>query len=438
MLVMSDLCGAGEPSTSMAVSPDAEVCGCPPDSDSFEYETYGIVSDAGAPLSLDLQGWTRLGLTLGIAPDSQGYLKKDGQDFDNDWNELKQGIGTIRAYGTHVDVLVDLTGEEKGKECWIGDESSFSVLNLVDQIVEMLRAFQADGVLLKVPISWIVTTDGVSVDDDAGGGTCGDPIVLDENTRRNRRVQNLMYRLREAELFKSSTWGINLFLIGSEESYVSLFQYCEKLPAKVDYVLYELPESSEDSCQFERALLRNACDLELIENKDGKVIPVINKSCLGGGNAISETLFDLALKLGFSGLAMEVTDGSEKAFLSYNKHKLENQGDFFAGIIWKRGLANSLCSKRNLIRWGISLLGGVLTLIFILAVFFCPVRQALSRVPYFLIGAGLLLAGMIWLYEAVNPTKNNLTSEIIVMILVTVCVVFFLGWARNRQRSCFP
>lgn len=421
--------GALAPSYAVGLVP-AEECGCPPDPDDFYVDTYGICNAPDAALSVNLQGWSRLGLAVGMAPDSQGYIRRLDTDLQTD-------IQKIRVYGTRVDLLVDLTGEGMGRECWAGDRSSFSILNLADGIAEAVEETRVDGVLLKVPVAWVVAFSGAVAYQEGGAGVCGELLISDENTRRGRRVRNLIHRLGAKAPFHPGGKRINLLVTRGEDTEHMTAECLLTFRKHVEKVLIELPEPEGSSCRREMDLLNRSCRLDLRTPEKKRVIPVITPTILSEGG-ITDDFFKLAMDLGFRGLAMDVTAETGSAFLAYNAARLKEQDDFFGGLVWRTGLANTLCWKRDLIRWAACLLGSALVLVALLAALFCPVRQVVGRFPRVLLGVGLLFVGLIWLLEAVRPTVNNWTNEAVALMLVTVCIALVLVWLRNRQRERFP
>ena len=86
---------AGE--SSMGIVP-GESCGCPPEPMDYKgtYGIYGMTGDKA--LEVNLQGWSRIGLSEGAAPDIFGYMGKDGTKSDS-------MIQRVKTYGTRVDLV---------------------------------------------------------------------------------------------------------------------------------------------------------------------------------------------------------------------------------------------------------------------------------------------------------------------------------------------
>lgn len=407
-----------------------EECACPPDPSEFRFETYGIFEDPDVEIPVDLQGWSRVALSAGLVPDNRGYIPMPGGDF-------QESIASIRRYGTRVDLLVDLTGEGMGKRCWAGDETSFSIFNLADELARAVTRVKADGVLLKVPVSWVVAFEpGPAV--LGGEGQCGDPQSLKVSQWRGQRVQNLVHRLNSFSPFSDTGCDISILVTCKSPSLTFDALTLGALHRGVDRVLIQLSDPSDGACRWEMALLNKSCALDLMGPEETRVIPVLKPGCLGNEGQVSNTFFNIALDLGFKGLALGVTPDNSAAFLSHNRGRLMDQDDFFAGLVWRMGLANTLCWQRPAMALCIAIMALVLSVVGLLALFFCPVRQLLGRYPRLAIGVVVGLLMLIWLFEAVKPTVNSWTNEAILMMLMMTLLSLFLVWLRKRQKARFP
>ena len=438
---------AGE--SSMGIVP-GESCGCPPEPMDYKgtYGIYGMTGDKA--LEVNLQGWSRIGLSEGASPDIFGYMGKDGTNSAS-------MIQRVKTYGTRVDLVVDIGGREaqedpptkedgedaerawldQGQGAWVEGGNLFSVINLAEEIDSYVNDAGCDGVLLRFPMSYIGDFFNVTATDSQGDSTPQEVLP-------RHRVMSLIYKLRKMAKFKSGELSINLCLTHCADAREDtvLMVYLEKLLAEVDLVLLDMAALMKGAAfpKLNTALWQY--DTPLVTLRDG------NKSQMYHvvGHAWYERLqkkegyepIEVALALGFGGLAMELTDASKSAFVDYNRKRLEDQSDFFAGIIWRTGLGNALCFRRHLIKWAAWGLGGVLALVALLSFWLSPVRAFVARFCGTAIGSVLLFVGLLWVYEAVNPTENNWTNETVGVLLGVFCVALVLVWGRHRQREQFP
>ncbi|VVS95111.1 consensus disorder prediction [Desulfoluna spongiiphila] len=459
LLLSGYLCHAQAEGAAAGITP-AEGCGCPPDTDDYK-KTYGLFDmQQGKGLVVNLQGWSRIGVSEGAVPSVFGYLGRDG-------TELREMVGVVRAYGTGVDLVIDLglrsepkaqadggeavakegEGGEKGKEgpgwlkagegAWVEEANAFSIANLAEEIDLYARGAGCDGVLLRFPMAYIGDYFNVTATDSEGKAE-------ERHVLPRQRVMDLIYKLKKMETYKGRGLRINLCLTDCQDAKEDsvLYSYLEKLLAEVDFILLDMavlmknmtaPKLNEALWQYYSPLV------SLKEGNRSKMYHVMSyeryKTLHKKDGADP---MDVARVLGFGGLAMELTEETASVFLEYNRARLEDQGDFFAEIVWKSGVGNALCSKRYLIKGAAWALGLGLLALAGLACWFWPVCNLLERFYYVVIGAGFLFAGLVWLYEAVNPTENNWTNETAAVILATACVVFVLIWLRIRQRAGFP
>jgi len=435
----------------------AEGCGCPPDTDDYK-KTYGLFDmQQGQDLVVNLQGWSRIGVSEGAVPSVFGYLGRDG-------TELREMIRAVSAYGTGVDLIIDLGirsepkaqadggeavpkegGEGKsgpgwlkaGEGAWVEEANAFSIVNLAEEIEAYVNDAGCDGVLLRFPMAYI----GDCFNDTA---TDSEGKAEQRHVLPRQRVMDLIYKLRKTETFKARELNINLCLTDCDDAKEDsvLYSYLEKLLAEVDYILLDMAVlmKSMTSPKLNEALWRYYSPLvSLKEGNRSKMYHVMSYDWYKNlrGKDGSEPM-DVARVLGFCGLAMELTEETGSVFLDYNMARLEDQGDFFAEIVWKSGVGNALCSKRYMIKGAAWALGLGMLVMACLAYWLWPVCNFIERFYYGVIGAGFLFAGLVWLYEAVSPTENNWTNETVAAILVTACAVFVLIWVRNRQRARFP
>lgn len=457
-------------------------CGCPPDTHDYK-GTYGLFDmQGGKALDVDLQGWSRIGLSDGAVPSVFGYLGRDGSD-------LREMTLAVRAYGTGVDLIIDLgirregdpqadggeavaekadqgkeeagekgkapqqkTGEgenggkgaqnvpswvKEGEGAWVEEANAFSIINLAEEIDAYVQGAEADGVLLRFPMAYIGDYFNVTATDTK-------EKAEERHMLPRQRVMNLIYKLKKMESFKDGGARINLCLTHCDDAREDsvLYSYLEKLLAEVDVILLDVvvlmknmttPKLNEALWQYYSPL---------VSLKDGDRSKVYHVMSFDWYKAHRKKEgyepMELARTLGFGGLAMDLTDETATVFLAYNRARLEDQGDFFAEIVWKSGLGNALCSKRYLIKGAAWALGLGMVFVALLSCWSWPVCNFIERFYGWAIGTGFLFAGLVWLYEAVNPTENNWTNETAAVIIATACAVFVLIWLRNRQRAQFP
>ena len=403
----------------------AEKCACPPDPEAFQYETYGIYQGT-EELKVNLQGWSRVGLAEGLAPDDRGYIRTLG-------HEKREAVAAIQTYGTRVDLLVDLMGTDGEGKCWAADDSAYSVYNLTQELGRVVSEVGADGVLLKIKMEW------AGAFDPCPDGACADSgPERSEISRQGRRVQNLVHSLKHLAPFAHGGREVSLLVMAGGAGSRLDDGALERLHLGVDRVLIQLDGSPDSSCPWEMALFNRSCALALMPPRATRVIPVLKSQCLGPEKEVPVTLFRIALDLGFKGLALEISPDTATAFLTHNQNLLRDQDDYFAGLVWRNGLADALCWQRENLKLVLGGAAGLVLLVMVVAVFSCPARQFLGRYPRLCIGAVGLLGGGIWLLEAVEPSMNNWTNETIVAILALTIVLLVLVWLRERQKSRFP
>ena len=282
---------------------------------------------------------------------------------------------------------------DQGQGAWVEGGNLFSVINLAEEIDSYVNDAGCDGVLLRFPMSYIGDFFNVTATDSQGDSATQEVLP-------RHRVMSLIYKLRKMAKFKSGELSINLCLTHCDDAREDtvLMVYLEKLLAEVDLVLLDMA-----------ALMKGGGVPRSLIPPSGSTTPPLsplrdgNKSQMYHvvGHAWYERLqkkegyepIEVALALGFGG---------------------------------------------HLIKWAAWGLGGGLIFVGLLSFWLSPVRAVVARFCGTAIGSVLFFVGLLWVYEAVNPTENNWTNETVGVLLGVVCVALVLVWGRHWQREQFP